>query len=63
MMELTPAEILKADVLNALLEDDEENAKFILSVITIELLNKVYKASKQLSDLCWQEIQRRRRGE
>ena len=25
-----------------------------------EQLNKLYKASKQLSDLCWQEIKRRK---
>jgi hypothetical protein len=31
--------------------------------LTEKEVDKLYKASKQLSDLCWQEIQKRRRGE
>jgi hypothetical protein len=41
------------------------NAQFLVRGSLVEFnekqLNEVYKASKQLSDLCWQEIQRRRR--
>ena len=38
----------------------KDDIKDDLQHITDDQLKEAYKASKQLSDLCWQEIQRRK---
>ncbi len=48
-------------VFTSIIMDDDEMAKELVSEYDQAPLEVIHKASKQLSDICWQEIQRRRR--
>ena len=48
------------DELSEVIENFEEG-NVSDAIIPDSQLKEIYKLSKQLSDLCWQEIQRRRR--
>jgi hypothetical protein len=50
-------------VFTSIIMDDHDMAEELVKEYDQAPLEVIYKASKHLSDLCWQEIQRRRRGD